>query len=320
MLYKVKIMFPILLVFFNIESICEINNNSVIEIAEYADYQVINGEGSATKVVEAFDISSGESIKKENAYVVSTKTVSITLSDVKEELYIYFESIKFRCDFKRNPYFPNGEKYDSNIKFSYDGEEFNYFQITTSTMNKELPVADVKKLNKTSYELLYEPYYDPKYYGFFIKGTPISSFLRGNLRDDKIKNLYMAGEDTIDNIYCKIFKGQIASSGDTITVWLAQKYFYRPKYIEIKSNDKLTVIHNIFRNHMEDIWFPEKVVYETYSINNIYKKKLLLNRVILLIHADFKINTDLPADIFKIHYPKGSNVFDTRTNKSHLIK
>jgi hypothetical protein len=95
---------------------------------------------------------------------------------------------------------------------------------------------------------------------------------------------------------------------------------FRPKRIEIRSSDALTVINTTFREHNGGIWFPENIVKEEFYTNSSDGKEVLFKRDTLAVQDNYELNIELSDSMFEVEFPVGMVVYDFRINEEFEVK
>ncbi len=249
---------------------------------------------------------------RKSIVTIKPPTTELLIFSTKKEAFISFSGDKYRQEI--NESFPAPSMYNRHENHIYDGKNY-YF----STFREPgIPRYQKKKERAIGIQ-------DPRFYGRTILGTPVASFLKGNVfkiiryREydviGKLKNLQLIGEETIDGIPCMVFRGNYITEYEMrdvidegiITVWLAPDMMYRPKCIEKiyeeKSQKKITkrkTVYNTNFRKYDNFWFPDNVLIRNYLLDENSNEWEFRIKRIYTVHDDFEINIDLPDSLFTV--------------------
>ena len=155
-------------------------------------------------------------------------------------------------------------------------------------------------------------------------GEPLVELLRGRSRRWGQLTVQDLGVETVDGLACERIR--LSNARGTIDIWLSREQGYLPVRIwkEEKREKFLTRLHRYkyryasrytyrYKRYTNDIWFVDRVDCQLFWIDKEGKK--LAGHQTIQVENDFRINIDLPDDIFQIEFYKGQEVLDKRTGK-----
>ncbi len=231
---------------------------------------------------------------------------------IKNEAFIAFSGEKYRQEI--NESFPTPSMSNRHEHHIFDGKNY-YFSLF-----REPGIPGYQKKKESAIGIQ-----DPRFYGQTILGTPIASFLKGIVFKisryseydtiGKLINLHLIGEEVLDDISCKVFRGNYKIEHEklnvitdyTITVWLAPDMMYRPKRIEEIYEEKLqekitkrkTVYNTNFRKY-GNIWFTDNVLIKNYQFDANSNEWEFRTKGLYTVHDDFEVNIDLQDSLFTV--------------------
>ncbi|MCE5250502.1 hypothetical protein LLG96_09825 [bacterium] len=282
---------------------------AIIDGADIGDMMITSGNGNLVYEYTRVDSMSSRALELDQEHIASADTDTKTIIRNYEKLNITFSfsGSKVRCNESSYNRLPNGKWYPQDWQWAYNGEKLDLLRLDGLDENGlivprgSVRTEYVSRLNR----------FDPRYNGMKIMGTSVGTFLRGSIGDKNVENIKLMPEETIDSIPCKVVRGYVPNTTETITVWLAPGIMNHPKRIEYLSGDELTVVNNNFKEFKGGIWFPESVAKELFYRGPAGKWILYVKEKIT-IQNDFDINIDLPASLFEIQFPAGLWVYDYR--------
>jgi hypothetical protein len=232
------------------------------------------------------------------------------------DIYYAFNGPKIRCDENTIDFLPSGRTFNRWWQSAYNGEKMDLLRFDGIGTNGLIhPMGSVQANN-----IIFTDKFDPRFYGMGIMGIPVSVFLNGTANEGTLQNLRITAEELQDGIMCKVIEADVVNSDLHYKVWLSPLQLYRALHVEKRSHTSLIVVHNTFKEYLNDIWFPKDISLKTYYFDESTKTFLLEEQLLLAVQSDFEINTDVPNSVFEISFPKGLSVYDIRTGKSSIIQ
>ena len=287
------------------------NLKDIVRKLKIQEKSVENIKGTVTREYQVFDISSGESIPLKNKF--DAVNGSVITYGKKEIFKVVLKGNKFKADIATTEFLPNGKEFTSN-----EIQASNL--IRTETLRKSNPDGiGVTKMNGSiyPYNTIYQQIRDPRYWGLYVVGSPLSKIIDGTDDNLKLSDFSYLGEYKRDNESCSVFTGIISATGDSIEIWASQQNNYLPIFVEIKGYVQTERIITNYQKYEHNIFFPSHIRYEKYKNDN--SKLLLTNCVELSIHDDFILCNDKEIDDseFEIDFPKGTIILDQITKKAY---
>ncbi len=87
-----------------------------------------------------------------------------------------------------------------------------------------------------------------------------------------------------------------------------------------KLNKKLAVIASIKLCQLKDnVWFPQEIIVKVYEVDEKTSNSQLVNTRTITCADDFKVNVELPEDIFLIDFPSGTAVVDSTADTTYRV-
>lgn len=155
-------------------------------------------------------------------------------------------------------------------------------------------------------------------------GEPLIELLRGRSRRWGKLTVQDLGVEVVDGLACERIR--LSNDRATIDLWLSKERGYLPVRIweEERKEKFLTRLHRYkyryakrytyrYRRYSDDIWFVDRIDCHLFWIDKEGKKSA--GHETIKVEDDFRINIDLPEDIFQIEFYKGQEVRDGRTGK-----
>lgn len=282
-------------------------DTGIIDAVKLYDNYIIKGKIKITYNYEWIDTLNNHNYDYKIIENNGIKMKKFYLFNKKDEIFFAFDGPKIRFDKDSNVSMYLSDKSRQNAMAyyisAYDGETYYYYQLNSLGINGlVIPTGLIsnKILNKSTL-------YDPRYYGFYIMGVPVATFLND-------KNIKPIGEEHINNINCQLFYDEKKNT----KVWLVPSLMYRPILIEVIKDNIKSIIKITQKKNEENTIFPQLIEIDKYDISN--NIPILKSKEQLIIHDDFEINKDLPDSLFKINFPKGITVLDQRINKNYIVE
>lgn len=289
--------------------------------ARQGDEMVISGEGKLTfsyvrvdsasaktrerdrKIIEENEepyrkpriVAGGKIVKQPPEKIVMTNSS-------KSEIFFAFNDTYIRCDSKEYL-----QSLSLENRMVFDGKK--------TIIGNRQKVNDTFHYYTSKGKQFFINTYDPRYNGIFIFGKPVTQVIKGKrvtmppyifsqdlelrLKEIEISGITSVGEALFENRQCRIFRGYDKSKRISFTVWLAQDLYYRPVRMEIDNGENLIVYVTTFRKYENDVWFQVNTVIEQFYRDSITGEKILYSRAILKANDDFRINIDIPENVFK---------------------
>jgi len=244
---------------------------------------------------------------------------------VKVEAFIAFEGSKVRLDRKKT--FSKGN--ESEVKTAFDGEKVMKLQ-----SNPSGPIATI--LPSTSIE---PSELDPRWWGTslpivgqlsladILGGIPIRRRIR--TRSNYYTYYYIGdsvrvvGSEDVNGEMCYVvdLNLKVCSENSDTTVakyrlWINPAKGYMTSKIKATYTESITWDLFSFREYPGAIWFVKKGIHRIYIVDKETGEKELMTEAIVTLHDDFKVNIDVPDELFELDFPEGLPVFDERTGKT----
>jgi hypothetical protein len=292
-------------------------DTTILRGAEFGDNFITKGKGSLTYEYSYIDSTSERKIKNDQERYQAWKDQGhsgVIRDYMKFEVYFAFSGPKMLANVDSWEFSSSGKRYHNIMQHAYNGEKMDAFRIKGSGKNGLHRAYGSIRENTIKAEFT-----DPRYFCIELAGKPVSRFLKGYYGDRDLESLSYLGEETLDNLLCKIFQGKIADSDTTITAWLAPDLFYRPKHVVIEYANILVEVHNKIELNEQNILFPTLILRENYYFDEITGEKILESRSTLEVHDDFELNVEIDDALFEIDFPRGLYVYDYRTGESMLV-
>lgn len=102
-------------------------------------------------------------------------------------------------------------------------------------------------------------------------------------------------------------------------IWLYTQKGYAIKKIEFSSQNNLSVTINKYKEISKDIWILYLQECKGFIIDPTTGNQNLESASLKEI-KDQEINVDIPDEVFKISFEKGTQVYDARTKESYVVE
>ncbi|MCD6507920.1 hypothetical protein J7M22_15035 [Candidatus Poribacteria bacterium] len=250
--------------------------------------------------------------------------------------FLAFKGGKVRFDLVSKRPLPNGNTDSFKWKQVFDGEKTlwirNHYYSDGSTFNcGEIKTGDI--IDKD--DLITS-------YGVTFWGEPIGALL------ERLKNsLELVGTEKIDGELCyKIrfpvlalskvtpdsltLKGALAekivslkkSLENKVELLINPEKGYRVQEIRVLSPQGMVIgsVSIMLGRYSENVWFPRGVTVKIFRVNERSGEARLSFVRTISIEKDFRINIDIPDDLFVLKFPRGLSVRDDRTGRVFIAK
>jgi outer membrane lipoprotein-sorting protein len=226
-----------------------------------------------------------------------------------KEVFFAFEGEKARCDVKYVlRQVGTGKEVQVKHEESFDGEKTMIFKYNIYGRVIQA-VIQSKKYFLTAY--------DPRIWSMpIIKEPPIplASLLKKQTGGDiKVTSVSLLGNERLGNDTC--YKILVVTDKGKIKLWINPNKGYRPQKIEQDEETPMKrrmITLVTLHQYPNNVWFPSKIVHRTYAFDKRSNNYKLSSTKTIVIHDDFKINVDVPDELFEIQFPKGVKVYDRR--------
>ena len=290
-----------------------------LEVLQFYRFLVTSGAGHVTYRSWWDEFGNRKIAELELAMYGRIRTYPV---DTNERYFIAFKGDKLRWDLLQTRT-QDGETYIRDLRGVIVGEESRavdysrklggivqgrgYINAPLGSVNPVLPRLDIR----------------PSSLSVGI-GEPLVELLRGRSRRWGQLTVQDLGVETVDGLTCERIR--LSNDRGTIDIWLSREQGYLPVRIwkEEKREKFLTRLHRYkyryasrytyrYKRYTNDIWFVDRVDCQLFWIDKEGKK--LAGHHTIQVEDDFRINIDLPDDIFQIKFYKGQEVLDKRTGK-----
>ena len=135
---------------------------------------------------------------------------------------------------------------------------------------------------------------------------PLIELLQGNSELWGQLTVQRLGSETVDGLSCERFR--LSNDRVIINVWLSKEHGYLPIRIEnlYVVNANRHVFRYTYRSYGEGLWFVSRI--DIQNICSFDGKEGLFSHQMIKVEDDFRINIELPDDIFQIKFYKGQEV------------
>ncbi|MFC1508706.1 hypothetical protein ACFL60_03350 [Candidatus Omnitrophota bacterium] len=255
-------------------------------------------------------------LDSEHISKVAADVMTVVRNSENIDISFTFSGERVRFNERSMNKLPDGRWYTQEWQWAYNGEKLDLLRLDGLGENDLVkPKASIRtgyvhRLNR----------FDPRYNGLKIRGTTVGSFLRGTLGEGVVTQLKIVRKETVDGVFCTVIKGDINSSGNIITVWLAPEMLYRPKRIKFDYGNETIMINTTFKEYLGDVWFPETVVKEKFYLDRSTGKEMLYYRETITVTKGSVLNTDIPVEKFENAFPSGLSVYDYRLGEYLVIE
>lgn len=281
-------------------------DSSIITAAKQGDIIIKNGRGTITYEFTPVNADCGQM----QEYLFGFNKPKLSLKDI-----LRFKFIRNTSRKKPKTMFAHITK--ALINYAFEGqkkridscsifddrhlflEKRAYNGSTTTVMYKYKSKSNTTPRRISGEQFSGNEYFDPRFYGWYIAGQPVSEFLQSHTTN-------YAGEEIINGFDCIKFDGLLGNEKKSCTVWLAKELYYRPVCVEIEEDQKIhdkpliSVIHTDYKKYEKNVFFPLQIVRETCIVNKKTGERDLFIRETIIIHDDFTLNADIPVALFDI--------------------
>ena len=291
--------------------------STILAGASIGDMMITSGSGNLVYEYTRVDSLSARAQQKDQEHIAGTAPEVKTVIRNHETIDISFSfsGMKVRCDESSYNRLPTGTSFSQDWQWAYNGEKVDILQYDGVGENGLI-------IPRGSIRADYAPRinrFDPKYNGLTILGTSTGEFLKGTFAGNTVENLKAIRQETLDTVNCVVVSGNVVNTGDTITAWLAPGIMFRPKRIEYRSGDELTIVNNHFKEYSGGVWFPETIS-KALFYQDSKGQWVCYTKEKISVLKDFTINIDLPASLFEVQFPVGLWVYDYRFGEKVEIK
>ncbi len=149
--------------------------------------------------------------------------------------------------------------------------------------------------------------------GLYRGGKPLSQWLKGN-------DVSLLGVDEVDSVPCYVLE-VTADDGAKTHLWIDTSRGFTPRRIEeyfpdgeIQSSWQATHL----KQYSEHLWLPQRVQTKSYSSTAVTGARLEWFSTVCTVQA-VHLNPDIPDDLFELHLPDGTFVYDARTETGDIV-
>ena len=306
-----KILLIVMCVSLPVSAYCQTANLEVMnEGSLYGDSLIRNGEVRLTYEYTRVDSLSNYASRQDSDYLASIPEGNYGVIHNRQltDVVLKFDGIRMVCNETCRAKLPSGRWYDQDWTWAYNGEKLELLRLDgLGAKGLILPFGSVRTAN-----VIPRHRYDPRYYGFSIMGTPVSTFFDGFIDGKAVAEISIQNNQTVDGISCNVVTGRIIETDEKLTLWLVPQYMYRPKQIQIDSDETQTLVTTDFINYASDIWFPQRIEKKVYYYSDS-GEKVLYTIETLEVAQDIKLNTESVSDAYEVDFPSGMKVYDFRT-------
>ena len=229
-----------------------------------------------------------------------------------------FEDTKFRYEAKLRQKTWDGKREreeKSEIQQAYDGETLG--QLKTSPDGISATLFPNPNMGGT-----YRPPFNPREWAFYTFAAHLAKH-ETVLDHIKSNRPELVGTEMVDGDLCYVIKlspkGHPDSQKPDNRIWVDPEKGYGLVKLQFSYKDSLYVNTIKYKEISKDLWVPYYHARKAYHIDPDTGKKILMSEQTMEI-TDFQANADIPDDVFKMKFEKGTQVFDVRTRKPYTVQ
>jgi RNA polymerase sigma-70 factor (ECF subfamily) len=208
----------------------------------------------------------------------------------------YFSGEKLYFTLLWDGVWEDGKSRRRKIEFAYDGETVEERRGDNITIWEDISLS------------LYDPFIDPRYWGWSIGGREKLS--------EAIDTFDIESVSKEGNIF--VLKGILGGLNAELRIDASKGY--RPVRLEFEGGDgRFRICRNYsLKEYASDIWFPESAIETIYLIDPDTQTRQVVGRRSVRID-NVHLNLPLPDSLFRVEWEKAKRVYDERDSTTYEI-
>lgn len=252
--------------------------------------------------------------------IVPDYVLKIESAKPKGERFVYPMNYRIEAEFSDNKF--RHDLYDLNLNDSEPMEKyaFNGEKIERTFMQLASGQKIVSQFIDTNKNFVFGRDCFPRIN--IETADMLKSVLSDSLYGAKASFIEKVKEESFNGYSCKVIRAAQNSSLKIYTFWLAKDLMYLPVKMEYRSAGADSPVFETiveYKKYPDNIYFPTSVRTMNYEKDENGKFNLHSTHQ-RIFNDDWKLNIPIPDSDFENIFPKGSEAFDSRTDKLFTVE